>query len=270
MTLKFWPLMATKDIIIYKVLTTTYRGIRFFNFREKSFLRNNKGFKNKHLNDELYLILNGPSLNLQDLSSLKGKNLMFVNRGFKHPLYRELAPKFHVFIDPKMISGEWDTNWIDEILELSPNTTIVLPVKWASHSKFKNYINQKVSILWIPIYESFNCMGVSGECFKTAIFLGFKTINFTGFDANGLAYELTKSSNSHFYGENLENKLKNNLDYVRDLYMYSRQLHDLEIFAKKCKRYNIKIFNLTQGGILSMFERKKLLSDLKNSNEIEN
>jgi len=159
-----------------------------------------------------------------------------------------------------MISGEWETNWIDEILEISPNTTIVLPVKWASQLKFNKYISQRTSILWIPMYEPFNCMGVSGECFKTAIFLGFKTINFTGFDANGLAFELTKSSNSHFYGENLENKLKNNSDYVRDLYMYSRQLHDLEIFANECKQNNIKIYNLTQGGILSMFERKNILN----------
>ena len=249
--------MARKDIVFYNILTVIYKGIRLFNFKENSVLRKNINFKHKYLNDELYLILNGPSLNLQDLSSLKEKKLMFVNRGFKHPLYKQLAPKFHVFIDPKMITGEWDVKWIDEILLLSPLTTIILPVKWASHPKFKKFIDRKVSILWIPMDEPFNCMGVSGECFKTAIFLGFKTINFTGFEANGLAHELTKSSNSHFYGENFENQLKNNSEHIRDLYMYSRQLHDLQIFAKNCKKKNIKIYNLTQGGILSMFERNE-------------
>ena len=41
---------------------------------------------------DLFIILNGPSLKKQDISTLKGKDLMFVNRGFMHPLYKELQP----------------------------------------------------------------------------------------------------------------------------------------------------------------------------------
>ena len=35
---------------------------------------------------DIYIILNAPSLKTQDLSVLKGECVMFVNRGFMHPL----------------------------------------------------------------------------------------------------------------------------------------------------------------------------------------
>lgn len=61
---------------------------------------------------DIYVILNAPSLNTQDLSMLKGKCTMFVNRGFMHPLYEELQPTYHVFVDPKMLNGVWPVSWL--------------------------------------------------------------------------------------------------------------------------------------------------------------
>ena len=76
---------------------------------------------------DIYIILNAPSLKTQDLSVLKGKETMFVNRGFMHPMYKDLQPAYHVFVDTKMLKGIWPVSWIGDILQMSPNTKILLP-----------------------------------------------------------------------------------------------------------------------------------------------
>jgi hypothetical protein len=155
-----------------------------------------------------------------------------------------------------MISGVWSVKWFDEIIEMVPDITFVLPVKWANNDVLKAFVNNhKYKILWLENKNIFDCIGVSSACFSASVFLGFKKIYFTGFDGTGLPHELLKSSNSHFYGKSEEDKLKTTKEYVRDLYMFSRQLSDLNRLALKYEKEKVKIINLTNGGILDMFER---------------
>jgi hypothetical protein len=209
------------------------------------------------VNRNIYIILNGPSLKQQDLNTLKGKPLMFVNRGFKHPLYKELQPEFHAFVDPKMLKGVWSVTWLDEIVEMVPNITFILPISWAFADKFQPYIKKGYSFYWININTPCSCLGVSGFCFQFAIQQQFQHIYFTGFEANGIAYELIQAS-SHFYGTNDENLKKTTKNYEIDLLMHSRHIHDLNKFAAKCKKEGISIINLTEGGILDMFPRQNI------------
>ena len=86
--MNFWELMIKKDDIILsfiegirKLIYATDRQIQ--KARKEMAKRPIEGIGN-----ELYLLLNAPSLKTQDISGLKGKNTMFVNRGFMHPLYK--------------------------------------------------------------------------------------------------------------------------------------------------------------------------------------
>jgi hypothetical protein len=257
----FWDLMILKDDLICKFIDYIYLVASQFKFREKSLLNKQaKLFKISYLssvsNKKLVILLNGPSLRTQDISVLADENnaLMFVNRGFNHPLYRELKPQYHVFIDNKMISGEWSLTWIDEILSLVPDITFIMPISWSSNDKLQPYIKRGISIYWLKPDSICKCLGVSGACFQFAVEVGFKKIFFTGFEANGLGHELIKS-NSHFYGVNEENLRKTSKDFVIDLLMHSRHLHDLIKFSKYCVKHRIDVFNLTDGGILDMFPR---------------
>lgn len=252
--MNFWQLMIKKDNLIIDVIGKVLTIRSRFNFKEQKLLISTKPDIPLGKGKDLYLILNGPSLKKQDLALLKGKTLMFVNRGFKHPLYKLLKPDFHVFVDNKLLSGEWDMVWLDEIVRLNPNITFLMPVSWAFHDKVKPYIKKGYNFQWLASGSKVLCLGVSGACFKFAIAQQFKTIYFTGFDANGIAYELIKSSNSHFYGVSEDNNTKSTKNYVMDLYMHSRHLSDLRSFAQKCKKRNINIINLTDGGLLDMFE----------------
>lgn len=255
--MNFWDLMIRKDDWICSFINIAYNLSRKFNIKEQRILRKMNSVKFNNLANDIFIVLNSPSIQKQDLSVLKGKTVMFVNRGFYHPLYRELQPQFHTFVDPKMLSGEWPVTWLDEILELSPDVTFVMPVTWAFEEKFQTYIKKGVSFYWIPVNGKCNCLGVAGECFQFAINQNISTIYFTGFEASGIAYELIKV-NSHFYGVNEENLKKTTKDYVIDLFMHSRHLHDLNLFAEKCKKKGITLINLTEGGLLDMFPRKNI------------
>lgn len=249
----FWNLMIKKDDYILYSIDFILKLKNKCSFRYQKVIKQNNGLV-PNIGKRLFIILNGPSIKEQNLKALSGEDVVFVNRGFKHPAYSDIKPKFHVFIDPKMITGEWDLKWLDEIHQMSPDTIFVFPVNWFFIPKIKPYI-KKYKIYWLPIMGKCHCTGVGGACFDFASLLGYKEIYFTGWEATGLAHELLKTT-SHFYGVNEENSLKDCSDYVRDLYMMSRHLNDLINLSKKYKKKGLKVVNLTNGGLLDMFERK--------------
>lgn len=209
---------------------------------------------NEGVGKDLFIVLNGPSIKNQNLSLLKGKTTMFVNRGFKHPLYAELKPRYHVFVDPKILTGVWPIDWFEEIFELSPNVRIILPAEWFSHpvlTKYK-YDNR---IYWIDWMVPFNSLGVSGTCFSFAILQKFEKIFFTGFDANGICHEMLKTSESHFYGGDPELKQNTTEQFALSMFAHAIHLHELNCLAKYCQKRYINIINLTDGGLLDMFPR---------------
>lgn len=248
-------LMLKKDDFIISVIYWIWNLKQFFKISLwgiKSRMRKIKAIGD---GQDLYIVLNGPSLKNQDLKKLKGKNVMFVNRGFMHEDYAEIQPKFHVFIDSKIRDGIWPIEWIEKIFEKSPGITIILPIEWYNHPTFKNYKNDP-RIYWMYWQLPFHNLAVSGGCFSFAIKQKFQNIYFTGFDGNGLFYELLRDSNSHFYGEDPELKGKTTENYAEDLYSHSRHFHDLGRLSVYCKKRGINITNLTEGGLLDMFPRK--------------
>ncbi len=260
--MNFWELMIRKDDYVVS-FAMWLRGIKHkFSPSYFSLKRSLRSLPKEGEGDDLYVILNAPSLMKQDLSVLKGKTLMFVNRGFTHPLYDELAPKYHVFVDPKLINGVWPVEWLAEIHKKSPKTKILLPIEWSSLEMFKPYYE---FINWLTWQLPFHNLAVAGSCFSYGIQQKFETIYFTGFDANGIGYELVQSANSHFYGNDKELEGKSTKQFAIDLYMHSRHFHDLNRLAEYCKKRNIKIINITNGGLLDMFPRENLLPFLKES-----
>ncbi len=255
----FWDLMIKKDDWIISIIESI-RSLKYelnptlikINRKIKSIPPMGKG-------RDLYILLNAPSLKTQDISVLKGKDTMFVNRGFMHPMFKELQPKFHVFVDSKMLKGIWPVSWIDEIVNLSPDITIILPLAWYNHPLFRPYIKKGTKIYWSKNILPFNNLGVSGECFSFAIKQQYENIYFAGFDATGIGHEMIKSADSHFYGNDKELEGKSTKQFAVDLLMHSRHLHDLNRLADYCKKRNIKMTNITNGGLLDMFPRENIL-----------
>ena len=80
---------------------------------------------------QVVIVLNGPSVKTQPIERIKGCDAIFVNQGFRLPCYKQVHPKYHVFIDTKLIHGVWDIHWLDEILDLVPDITFAMPAHWA-------------------------------------------------------------------------------------------------------------------------------------------
>lgn len=213
-----------------------------------------KKLKGYGVGQDLFIVLNGPSIKNQDLTVLKGKNLLFVNRGFLHKDYKLLQPKYHVFIDSKMKNGIWPTSWLDDIWALSPDTTIILPIEWYNNPRFSSYKNS-THIIWADYNLPFTSLGVAGACFSFAIKQQFNTVYFTGFDANGPAYEMLERSESHFYGSDGELSGRNSLQFALSLYMHARHLRDWYLMGDYVKKFKTKFFNFTDGGMIDSFQR---------------
>lgn len=250
--------MIKKDDLILAFIENIRSLFKYFDSDICNVKKRMKCRQNQGKGGCIYILLNAPSLKTQDISVLKDKTTMFVNRGFMHPLYKEMQPKYHVFIDSKMIKGIWPVSWLDEIWSLSPKTTILLPASWYANSLFEKY-KENENIYWMTETLPFYNLGVSGACFAFAIHQNFKKIYITGFDANGIGYEMIKAADSHFYGNDKELEGKSTKQFVIDLLMHSRHLHDLNRLAKYAETRDISIINLTNGGLLDMFPRENLL-----------
>lgn len=258
----FWSLMIKKDDVIIATAERIRKIKTCLSGRNGAIRKKMHSLPAEGKGQELYVLLNAPSLATQDLRVLKGKNTMFVNRGFKHPLYGLLQPTYHVFCDSKMLKGIWPVAWLDEIWSISPNTKIILPLSWYSNPLFAEYRDKEL-IYWSDAELPFYNLGVSGSCFAFAIQQKFDKIYFSGFDATGIGHEMVKTANSHFYGNDSELEGKSTKQFAIDLLMHSRHLHDLNRLADYCKRKDIKLINITNGGLLDMFPRENILPVLK-------
>lgn len=260
MRFDIWRWMVDKDDFILNVieLITSVRnfyGLFDWRWRRKGALivaEDRKLVKGK----DVIIVLNGPSIAKQPLDRLKGKDLVFVNQGFRLPCYKELHPKYHVFIDSKLIHGIWDVGWLDEIHEMVPDITFVLPAEWARLPLLRPYIDKRFRIIWVgSCIGGMRGLGVSGICFNLVFRLGYSRVYFTGFEATSFPASLLKQS-SHFYGNDSDECLMTPDVIVKGYYMNMRQYRELMLLANKFKKKKIDIWNLTVGGLLDMFPRK--------------
>jgi hypothetical protein len=245
------------DVLAIRKVSQLYFWIKSLNCKRRKIAKRMNRLPKEGKGQDLYIILNGPSLKTQDLNRLNGKNLMFVNRGFMHPLYKELHPKYHVFVDSNLRDGRWPIKWVNQIFEMCPDIRIIFPIEWYSHPRFTHFKND-YRIFWQSKRVPFYVLGVSGSCFSYGISQKFDNIYLTGFDGNGCAYDLIKSPESHFYGADPE--LSDMTTRQHALALYSTFLHfiDLNDFAEYCKKRKIHIYNMTKGGVLDMFPRVDL------------
>jgi len=276
----FWDFKLKLDNYFFEAINIVLKT--FFHIKSLTgkydYMKKNLELKNKYKNKSAFLIANGPSIKKQNLRLLKDEITFFVNRSYLHKDYEYIKPTFHIIIDPKLATGEWEIEMIDKIVELNPGVTFFLNAKWYYLDKFQKYKdNRKFKIYWVdtrlfttPFHRNRQIdltkitygSAVTGVAFVAAIYMGIKNFYFLGQDGNGLCYEIL-NKDSHFYGVNPENKTKTINDIVRDLYMMHLSLKHWIYFSTYCKQIGFNVYNCTEGGIFDMFERKKYEDVLK-------
>ena len=261
MKIDIWKWMVTKDDFLLSLIEILgsvrgLYGLRSYRWRKigADIIASRRA---DAAGKDVVIVLNGPSIKKQPLERLQGMDLVFVNQGFRHPAYKLLKPKYHVFIDSKMIHGTWDIGWLDEIRDMVPEITFVMPADWARLPLLQPYIEKNFSIIWTGgCIGGMRGLGVSGECFNLVQRLGYKRVFFTGFEATSFAASLLKES-SHFYGNDTDEESMTASDIMKGYYMNARQIRELILVAETFVKNHVEAYNLTEGGLLNMFTRKK-------------
>jgi len=271
---KFWDFRQRLDDYFFETVNIAMKSIFFLKSLNGryGYMKKNIELKDMLKGKRAFLVANGPSINKQDLKPLKDEITFFVNRAFLHKDYEYIKPTFHVIVDGKLATGEWNINFLDKVIEKNPEVTFLLNANWYYMDKFQPYIkDDRFKIYWVdmrlfttPFYKNRKIdltkltygAAVTGVAKMSMIYMGIKDIYFLGEDGNGLCYELI-GGDSHFYGTNEENSRKTMKDIYNDLYMMSLSLKNWTYFNEYAKSIGVNIYNCTEGGIFNMFERKK-------------
>ncbi len=271
----FWEFKQRLDDYFFETANIAMKLVFFVKSLsgKYEYLKKNSELKDLYIGKRGFLVANGPSINNQNLRPLKDEITFFVNRSFLHKDYEYIKPTFHIIVDNKLATGEWDINFLDKVIEKNPEVILILNYQWFYLEKFQPYINDnKFKIYWVnmnlfttPFHKHRKIdltkltygAAVTGVAKMSMIYMGFKDIYFLGKDGNGLCYELI-GGDSHFYGTNSENATKSVKDIYGDLFMMSLSLKNWTYFNEYAKQIGVNIYNCTEGGIFNMFERKRL------------
>ena len=140
---------------------------------------NLRGFKDKHKGETLYLLANGPSINKTNLSLLKSKKVMCMNRFYIKFKDLDFSPDYLVCIEETVL---------DQFSKDFNELEIPTFVNWRSRFKIPNAMFLKESFDFRPFFQSnitkpTNTGGtVTYMCLQLAYYMGFKKIVILGMD----------------------------------------------------------------------------------------
>ena len=225
----------------------------------KEILKKNIELKNRHQGRRCFIIGNGPSLNQQNLPSLKDEVTFVVNRFPHHQLAEEINPTYYVSVDPKFADGSWGTDFIKQVEQKMPNTTCFLSPFGLDFVNEKGLIPQnKKYVIWPNQQYCFGyrrevdlTKGIPGmsnvtkSALSIAIYMGCSEINLIGIDGNGLL----KSDNSHFYGH--EPQPEDQFVLEKDLVSMSMGLRAWRAIFYYCEQYNVRLQSINPETVLS-------------------
>lgn len=239
--------------------------IKYSKTEDSEFVRS---FKNKHLGQRCFIIGNGPSLTGKDLDLIKGEISFACNRIYNIFGSTEWRPTYYMCVDRQCLYEE-----INNIKKLKGC------IKFVSTRASIYGRNDNDEIHYVEIYAPFipnvsqkmiseisidpsvylsNSHSVVIDQIELAIYMGFKEIYLIGvdhnypimIDKNGKT-SIDKNIKSHF--ENGGSK-DANLHYI----YYDAATHDYQICEDFARENGIDIYNITRGGKLEVFRRKKL------------
>jgi len=270
----FWDFKQDLDDYFFEVVNIAMKTLFFIKSLtgRYDYMKKNRELKGMFNGERAFLVANGPSIKNQNLKLLKNETTFFVNRAFLHDDYEYIKPTFHVFIDQKLATGEWEIEMLDIIKKKNPGVIFLLNSKWYFFDKFKKYReDSSFKIYWVdtklfttPFHKNriidltkITYGGaVTGVAFVASIYMEVKDFYFLGQDGNGLCYELI-GEDTHFYGMNKEDTDRDIREMYKALYSMSLSLKFWTYFSDYCRNTGFNVYNCTDGGTFNMFKRVK-------------
>lgn len=220
-------------------------------------------FRNRFRGKRCFICATGPSLNVDDLEKIKGEYCFGVNSICEVYSLTEWRPDFYVFQDYPILEhyGDDIDNRHTKILVGTPlvndrgekkisNKWIKFPLN-CYYQMFDFLVLNKAKInfssnSYIKVYGGFT---VTYSAIQLAVYMGFKEIYLLGVDCN-----YKPGTNNHF--RKMKNEFRRTAmmsDGERKLQIKAYRVSEVEARKRGCT-----IINVSRGGELDVFPRKKL------------
>ena len=234
----------------------------------------NSSYNNLHRGKRCFIVGNGPSIKEQDLSLLTNE-LTFVMNGFwKHPLMKELRPKYYCFADEVFFDGSSQcAKFFADLRQIiSRDTTLFVPlaaqgiitecqllpadqVKYVSlYGRLRDGLPGRPDLTTILPGP----MNVSQLAIMAAMAMGCSPIYLLGLDHDWLSH---RGTDKHFYQGNILDNHKlatpelSNQSYKLLMECQLELWNGYEVVSNVAKQNDIQILNATFGGFLDVFPR---------------
>ena len=227
------------------------------------------GFKDIHKGETCFVIGNGPSLKIEDLTRIRelGIPSFAFNRIFCIFDETPWRPTYYISQDINVTYGmEKQFNKLD--LEYK-----FLPIRWKWYDDFTipNSYYYKTITSGEDVFdfsedfakEVVDAPTVAYTAFQLAYYMGFKRIYLIGFDQN---YKIAKDKDGNivvnnklekdYVSEKYRNEETDNL-LIPNLYEMNKAFISLDYHIKN-SGLDLEVYNATRGGMLEVFERRDL------------
>lgn len=238
-------------------------------------LARNRNFYNRHLNERCFIVCNGPSLNTQDLKTLKGEVVISVSSGYHHPDYHEYLPRYHCtpqFTMSSAFTEELAVRWLKEMHCQVGKADIFHSIQDAPliqrHNLYSgrdvNYLCMAGSFTGSPRQQIDLTSIIPGVttvpimALMIALYMGFKEIYLLGVDHDSYrsrVYNYFYDPSRQFGGGvtgftgPVDTPVAEELLIYYKIFMQYRALHSI------AQARGVTIFNATRGGALEELPR---------------
>ena len=249
------------------------------NLVEKSF-----ELKNIHSKDRIFIVGTGPSIKNQNLLYLKDEIVIGMNEFYLHPQIEQIKPKYNIYtgysIHKETVSYETAVKSytsFEKNLKLTGGT-VLLPI-WDFDFLSKNGLMKDETLskyyfnyVLLPkdldqfqfdsLYASYGGQNSAIFSICLAMFMGAKEIYLIGLDHDWILSYYDREQ-AHFYDDEKspiykDQKATFNRNLLKDyFYPYVKIFEQYEALEKYAKNHDIKIINLTNKGLLDVFERQE-------------
>ncbi len=254
---------------------------------KKKIISKNIKFKNLHRGERCFIIGNGPSTQLQDLSLLKEEITFTVNQAPRNKQFESINTTYHVWSDAIFFNIDRNKHEDMELLK------IIKAVNVANNkpdifyqigalnmvNEFNLDFEQKVNYFQegLNFYDGYDEVidftsivpfftTVVQYAVSLAIYMGFSEIYLLGCDCTGFimhAEHVMQSNEFQYSYEVSENEKKRmekttlSTSMADVLYGHWRLLNNYKILNNYCKKRNINLINCTGGGVLESLSTMK-------------
>ena len=274
-----------------KALTTALLYRRKILHPEIRTIQNNKRFKNCHAGKRCFIVGNGPSLKMEDLSLLRDEIVFTVNQAARIPQFKSLKSNYHFCADNIFFRKNGDQPEDPELFnvlfsETDHNSEIeyFFPFQQMGfihgfHIDDKLNVNYYYPESFYTIYDGFHDsidftkpIPVFGTiihtCICMAVYMGFSEIYLLGCDCTGIVgtiKSILHQNDDQDYAYSISNEEKTRMEkmlerrsYEEFLTNYTNSIIDYRRLCQYCRSRNISLVNCSGETVIKSIPRMRL------------